>query len=125
MEITKYCNIFSAAAEAAHISLDFGLFKSDVNRSIEKYKRKHGGLWVGGKFTISNEEFRFSTNTANQIVHKENCDLSFPMSDVKSIYREFGWITGILNFELDDRIIAVRCFGAKKIAARLNKFYTE
>lgn len=124
MEITKYCNIFSKTANATGLTIDFGLYKSDVQKSVGNYKAKHGGIWIGGKFTISNDEFRFSTNTANQIVHNENCDVFFHMSDVKNIYREFGWVTGILNFELEDRIIAVRCFGAKKIAALLKKFYT-
>lgn len=123
MEITKFCNYFSSSAQAESLEVNFGLYKANINDHIDQYKSKQGGLWVGGKFTISDDEFRFSTNTANLIVHKESSDFSFPMQVVKSVRREFGWITGILVFELEDRIVKVRCFGAKKIAQLLNNSY--
>lgn len=121
MEITKYCNIYSISAEAEKLELPFVLYKHDINSNLDSYRKKNGGLWVGGKFTIDDNEFRFSTNTINKVIHKTDEEFSFPLKSVKRIWRDFGWLTGILNFELEDTVVRVRCFGAKTIADKINK----
>ncbi|MDC7233536.1 MAG: hypothetical protein PQJ58_09910 [Spirochaetales bacterium] len=123
MEITKYCNIFTLPSETAEIKLQFGLFKQDINKNIKSYIKHHGGLWIGGKFTISDGRFNFSMNSINRTIHPSESDLSFSMSEVKSVWRDFGWISGILNFEFEDKIVKLRCFGAKSVAETISQEY--
>lgn len=67
MNITKFCNIFSETIEAKDMKIRAGLASHNIKGMIDKVKEKQGGLWVGGKFTISMEINDYLQNKPNKI----------------------------------------------------------
>lgn len=122
MNITKFCNIFSEDIEAKNITVRSGLASHSIKDTIDKIKKKKGGLWVGGKFTISEGGFNFYTNTMNKAAHISDADISFDLSEIKKVWRDFGWVSGIINLQLENQLVRVRCFGAKKVAREINGY---
>ncbi len=36
---------------------------------IEGFRQSHGGLWVGGRVTLTDSALEFSPNAVNRVVH--------------------------------------------------------
>ena len=87
--------------------------------AIDRFKRKHGGLWVGGTVSVSRAGVSFSPNALNRIVHDELQPVSVPARDIRAVRHEFGWVTGIVVVEYVDGEFRFRCYGAKRLAASM------
>lgn len=93
---------------------------SSALSAIESVRKKAGGLWVGGRIVANSKEIRFSANAMNKMVHENLEDIRIDMSDVLSVRREFGWVTGIVVVTHRQGELRFRCFGAKEFAAKLS-----
>jgi len=93
--------------------------------AVERFREKYGGLWVGGTIEISNDGLCFSPNALNEAVHVGLKVVNIPFADLLSVRREFGWLTGIVVVEHKDGEFRFRCFGAKKIAARISEYLCQ
>lgn len=108
-KITKLCNAFIPTASAAfHLG------------AVNNYKAKHGGLWVGGKVEISKQMLSFQPNKLNVALHAGDCSVHFPTSLIRSVHREFGFVSGIVVITLQSGEFRFRCFGAKGVAAEIS-----
>lgn len=87
--------------------------------ATERYKRKRGGLWVGGVVSISAGGVAFAPNRLNRAVHKPLEPIDVPAEDIRAVRREFGWVTGIVVVEHAHGEFRFRCFGAKRLAATM------
>ena len=118
MNISKLANGFFEEAEATS---DIG---GAAKRAISRYKNKHKGLWVGGKVTISNGAVAFVTNGLNRALHEELSEINIPTKEIQSVAYEFGWFTGIVVVTHTHGEFRFRCYGAKKLANKIN-FYVK
>jgi hypothetical protein len=91
----------------------------------ERWRKKYGGLWVGGSIHISNEGLFFRPNRLNEELHVGLDPVSIPLADILSVRREFGWGTGIVVVEHKSGEFRFRCFGARKMAARISEYLRE
>jgi hypothetical protein len=91
--------------------------------TIVRFKRKHGGLWVGGAVTVSESGIAFSPNRINRAVHEHLEAVDVPAGDIRAIRREFGWFTGIVVVEHVHGRFRFRCYGAKSLAARMRRIF--
>jgi hypothetical protein len=87
--------------------------------SVNRYGKKHGGLWVGGKITITPDGLRFAPNRMNTALHQGLDATYIPMASIKAVTREFGWLTGIVVVRHLAGEFRFRCFGATQVAAAL------
>ena len=87
----------------------------------ERWKKKYGGLWVGGSIEISNEGLCFRPNRLNEELHVGLEVVSIRLADILSARREFGWGTGIVVVEHKSGEFRFRCFGARRIAASISE----
>jgi len=87
--------------------------------AIDRFKRKHGGLWVGGTVAVSQAGVSFSPNGLNQAFHEGLEPISVPAHDVRAVRYEFGWFTGIVVIEHVRGEFRFRCYGAKHLAATM------
>jgi len=87
--------------------------------AAERYKRKKGGLWVGGVVLISAGGVSFTPNGLNRAVHKPLESISVPAGAIRAVRHEFGWVTGIVVVEHARGEFRFRCFGAKRLAATM------
>ena len=90
-----------------------------VLRTIQRFKREHGGLWVGGTVTISQSGILFSPNWVTRKVHDDLSPIHVPARDIRRVRREFGWVTGIVVVEHAHGEFRFRCYGAKRLAATM------
>jgi hypothetical protein len=91
---------------------------------VDKFKRKHGGLWVGGRVSVSEAGVTFLANGLNQALHVGLEPIHVPAQDIRSVRYEFGWITGIVVVEHLRGEFRFRCYGAKRLAAAMAASFT-
>jgi hypothetical protein len=112
-DIRKMANAFMTDATPSDELPSFAL------GATERYKRKRGGLWVGGVVSISASGVSFAPNRLNRAVHKPLEPIDVPAADIRAVRHEFGWVTGIVVVEHARGEFRFRCFGAKRLAATL------
>ncbi len=116
--IEKTCNAFIRNAAPSELVVGHAL------KAVKRLSIKHGGLWVGGKVTATPEELSFVPNGMNVAFHSGLEEVHIPTSDICSVKREFGWVTGIVVIKHRYGEFRFRCFGAKQVAATLSSHYT-
>ena len=84
------------------------------------FKKAYGGLWVGGAITLDDNTLTFRANMLNRAIHKDLSEISIPLKDITSVNKRFGVLTGIIDIETDAGTLAVRLYGAKKFADKIN-----
>jgi hypothetical protein len=112
-DIRKMANAFMTDAAPSDDMPSFAL------EATEKYKRKQGGLWVGGVVSISAGGVSFAPNGLNRALHKPLESINVPAGDIRAVRHEFGWVTGIVVVEHAGGEFRFRCFGAKRLAAAM------
>lgn len=92
--------------------------------AIDRFRRKHGGLWVGGTVSVSQAGVSFAPNALNRVFHQELEPVSVPAKDIRAVRHEFGWVTGIVVVEHVHGEFRFRCYGAKRLAASMAAVFT-
>jgi hypothetical protein len=87
--------------------------------AIDRFKRKHGGLWVGGTVSVSKSGVSFSPNGLNRAFHDGLEPIDVPAEDIRAVRYEFGWFTGIVVVDHKHGEFRFRCYGAKQLAATM------
>ena len=87
--------------------------------AIDRFRRKHGGLWVGGTVSVSQSGVSFAPNVINRAVHVGLEPIHVPAKDIRAVRHEFGWFTGIVVVEHMHGEFRFRCYGAKRFAATM------
>ena len=87
--------------------------------AIDRFKRKRGGLWVGGTVSVSDSGVSFSANGLNRILHADLEPINVPAEEIRAVRHEFGWFTGIVVVEHKHGEFRFRCFGAKRLAVAI------
>lgn len=101
------------------------LVSGAARTAVEKFGRRHGGLWVGGRIDISNDGVSFAPNGLNQAFHEALHAVRIPFADIRSARREFGWVTGIVVIEHTGGEFRFRCYGASRVAACISEYLNE
>ncbi len=91
-------------------------------KAVNRFEEKYGGLWVGGKVTATRDGLRFAPNRLNMAFHEGLKDVHIPLSNIRAVTREFGWVTGIVAVRHEEGEFRFRCFGAKQVAATLGAY---
>ena len=112
--ISKLCNAFYPGAQ-----VNFERLPTNSIDAVERFKRRHGGLWVGGRLVITNEEIQFTPNALNVAVHMNVTAMIIPLGFVNSVSWIFGFFTGIILIVSKKGEYRFRCFGAKGIVRKL------
>lgn len=113
LSIRKRANALISGATPSDLLPDVAL--SAVNR----FKRKHLGLWVGGTVSISQLGVCFSPSRLNQALHVGLEPIEVPATDIREVRYEFGWFTGIVVIKHLHGEFRFRCYGAKRLAATI------
>lgn len=91
--------------------------------AIDRFKRKHGGLWVGGTVSVSRSGVFFSPNALNRAFHEALHDIDISAAAIRVVRHEFGWFTGIVVVEHQHGEFRFRCYGAKRLAATMGEIF--
>jgi hypothetical protein len=86
---------------------------------IEQLAHQFAGLWVGGRVLVTPERLSFYPNKRALRLHVDLREIHIPLAGIRSVRREFGWVSGIVVVEHGGGVFRFRCFGARGVAARL------
>src|SRR5262245_31333113 len=91
--IRRLVNAFVPSATPSYV------VSTVVLSAIDRFKRKHGGLWVGGAVSVSEAGGSFTPNDLNLALHEELQPINLPRENIRAVRYEFGWFTGIVVVE--------------------------
>src|SRR5262245_51659281 len=111
--LRKLANAFIPEAMPTHV------LPMASRSAIDRFKRTHGGLWVGGTVLVSSSGVSFVPNRLNRLVHSDPEPVNVRAEDIRAVRREFGWLTGIVVVRHVGGEFRFRCYGAKKLAATM------
>jgi len=117
LDIRKLANAFMPQATASDV------LPSAALSAVTRFKRKHGGLWVGGTVVVADSGVSFALNGLNRAFHDELETISVRAADIRAVRHEFGWFMGIVVITHTGGEFRFRCYGAKKLAATLAAAY--
>ena len=83
----------------------------------------NGGLWVGGKATLSPARLTFVPNAVNQALHSSpnQLNLSVPLTEIVDLQVRRGLITDVIDVQMHSGNCSFRCFKAKAFAVEIEQ----
>jgi hypothetical protein len=90
-----------------------------VGRGIRRYRQRHGGLWVGGRVTLTSAELSFAPNAANRLVHDGDPSVAIPLSAIRQVDIEPGFVTKIVAVTWTGGVARFRCYKAAGFADQI------
>lgn len=86
---------------------------------VSLFRAAWGGLWVGGRVTLTTEAVSFSPNGLNRIAQSGTLDIRVPLSDVIDVEVRPGFVTDIVAITTPESVVKVRCYFATKFATAI------
>jgi len=90
---------------------------SDLGPVMSVFRAVWGGLWVGGRVTLTSESVSFAANTLNRVAQSGTLDVSMPLKQVTDVEVLPGFFTNIVAISTPDRVLKIRCYWARHFAA--------
>jgi hypothetical protein len=87
--------------------------------ATRRFQRTHGGVWVGGRVSVSTSGVSFVPNRLNRLAHNDLAPVNVRAEDIREVRREFGWVTGIVVVRHVRGEFRFRCYGAKQLVATM------
>jgi hypothetical protein len=78
-----------------------------------------GGLWVGGRVTLSTTDVQFHANAVNRSLQSGELDITVDLRSIESVELLPGVLTKIVAMHTGERVFKIRCFGAAKLAEQI------
>jgi hypothetical protein len=120
--LTKAAN---ALVEDAAVAIDGGSIDRRLERGVDRVRQSSGGLWVGGRVTLSTEHLSFHPNGVNSAMQTGTLEVAIPLGEVRSVEVDPGTLTKIVVVRTADLAFKVRCFGAAKLAEAIRQAIPE
>src|SRR6478735_9406030 len=86
---------------------------------VSLFRSAWGGLWVGGRVTLTRRTVSFSANGVNRLMQSGTLDVSVPLAKVTDVKVLPGLVTKIVAITAPERVLKVRCYGAARFAAAI------
>ena len=83
---------------------------------VSVFRAALGGLWVGGRVTLTTETVSFSANGINRTVQSGTLDVSVPLAEVTDVTVLPGFFTKIVAITTPELVLKVRCYRAASFA---------
>ncbi|AXI61226.1 hypothetical protein DLD99_12330 [Pseudomonas kribbensis] len=88
---------------------------------LEGFRNHYGGLWVGGKVTVTQNAVHLNANAMNRMAQEGTLDVELPMTSIRKVTVEGGFVTKIVRLDTDAYSVKFRCYGAKDVASLIAK----
>jgi hypothetical protein len=90
-----------------------------IGSSARWSRKKYGGLWVGGRVTLTRAELRFAPNAVNRLVHFGDPSFTIPLCAIRHIDVEPGFVTKIIAVTWTGGVTRFRCYRAARFADQI------
>jgi len=88
---------------------------------LEAFRQFYGGLWVGGRLTLTEVALRFAANAANRAVQSGTLDIVVPLTEITSVHVKKAMVTNIVVVGVGYRVVKLRCYGAEQVAGAIDE----
>ncbi len=114
--------LYTSLARATGLGGTLGEVQKAATESIlSAFQEYYGGLWVGGKASLSPNEIAFAPNALNRVVHKGDMSFAIPLADVTDVVIEPSYFTKIIAIQTQCGAFKMRCYGATKFAQTIRQ----
>jgi hypothetical protein len=86
---------------------------------VARYRANVGGLWVGGRATLTATALTFAPNAMNRAVQTGSLDLAVPLSAILDVSVQQSFVTNIVVVRTPQSVLKIRCYGAKTFAQQI------
>jgi len=90
-----------------------------IGSSARRFRKKYGGLWVGGRVTLTRTDLRFAPNAVNRLVHVGDPSFTIPLAAIRQIDVEPGFVTKIIAVTWTGGVTRLRCYSAARFADQI------
>jgi hypothetical protein len=104
----KKANALIADAQTAYSGATHGV----LSGVIEAFRKRMGGLWVGGTASLYETKLVFRPNRLNRAVHAAEYSVEVPLASVTDVRVRRAILTKIVDVTWDSGTLSIRCFGA-------------
>ena len=118
--IRKFANVFSPSSKLAPGTAALPLVGGAASTAVEAYRRRNGGIWIGGVVELNSDGIFFQANALNKALHSGSAAKRVSMKNVRGVRWEFGFLTGIVVVIHDKGELRFRCFGARSVVQKLS-----
>ena len=91
-------------------AVGLGAVKTPIGSVVSVAKKLMGGLWVGGTTYLTKDAIVFRPNILNRLVHKQDCSVNIPLSEVTDVQKHFGFGTQIIDIKTLKGTLSIRCY---------------
>jgi hypothetical protein len=94
-------------------------FAGGIGTAIRRSRNRYGGLWVGGRVTLTPAELSFAPNAVNRLAHAGDSSFAIPLSAIGQVDVEPGFYTKIIAVTWTGGVTRLRCYGAAAFADQI------
>jgi hypothetical protein len=87
-----------------------------VDSALERVRRRDGGLWVGGRVTLTERELRFAANALNRGLQSGTLDVRIDLDQIRQVEVIPAPFTKIIEVHSGQGLLKFRCYGAARFA---------
>jgi len=95
--------------------------RSAIRGVLDGMRTAMGGLWVGGRVTLTTTDVAFAPNGANAKLHSGEIEFRVALEDITSIKVTRGVGTSILEIQTPTGDARFRCYGANGFADQIRE----
>ena len=110
-------NALIADAEARLPSLAPG--SRQAAPALDRFRSAYGGLWVGGRATLTTESLLFRPNAVNRGIHAGSLDIEIPLSEITSVEILPALVSSVITLHTPQSAVKIRCFRAAPFASQI------
>lgn len=113
---SKVANALFESIELSPAAIPLSGALMGVLAGVKKY---YGGLWVGGRATLTNSQLSFEANLINRLVHMGELSVVVPLEQIEEVTLEKGFLTNIIVVKTSKSTLRLRCYGADDFMQRI------
>jgi len=92
---------------------------------LDRFRQHYGGLWVGGRLTLTTAKLEFHPNGLNRLANRGTLDIEIDLRSVTGPVAVLpGVATKIIAVPVAGRVFKARCWGAQSMADQIQAAVT-
>jgi hypothetical protein len=92
-----------------------------LGAAVDRASTRYGGLWVGGRATLTAASVEFHPNAVNKGLQTGSLDVDVPLSTIMSIEVLPAPLTKIVAIRTSRSVVKIRCFRARAFADQIRE----
>jgi hypothetical protein len=92
-----------------------------VAGAVERFREEHGGVWVGGRVTLTADTLSFRANGINRALQEGSLDHTITLASISDVEELGGFVSQKIRITHPGPSFTFRCFGAWRVARQIRE----